>query len=184
MTLSPPSDDVPAFDDALAAEAVRALAERGVRRGLTAAFQSLLAASIGAVAEATPAVRAASAAAINLAQQQHVAVIADGLDTVGEALRGGLSEQGLALLPEQKRSIREIVAHRPRLRPRPEPARPSWGEAMVAAADALAEAAERVATLAAAQPDASSAKILGEALAVRLGLDRDRLVDEAARTGG
>ncbi len=184
MTSSTPPDDVPVFDDTLAASAVLALAERGARRGLTTAFQSLLAASIGAVAEATPAVRAASAAAINLAQQQHVAVIADGLETVGAALRGGLSEQGRALMPEPKRGLREIVAHRPRLRPRPEPALPSWGEAMVAAADALAEATERVATLAAVQPDASSAKILGEALAARLDHDRDAVVNEAARTGG
>ena len=174
---------MPAFDDALTAEAVEALAARGVRRGLTTAFQSLLAASVGAVSDVAPPVRTASASAINLAQQQHVAAVADGLEAVAEALRGGLSEQGRALMPETKKSLRERVASRPRLRPRPEPALPSWGEAMVAATDALAEAAETVRSLAAAQPDASSARILGEALATRLDHDRDALVDEAARTG-
>ena len=54
---------------------------------------------------------------------------------------------------------------------------------MVDAADAVAAAADFVATLAAAQPEASSARILGEGLAERLARDRDALVDEAARTG-
>ena len=177
----PDTDDVPDFPDALAPEAVQALAARGVRRGLTAAFQSLLAASVGAVAEAAEPVRVASAAAINLAQQQHVAAVADGLDALAEALRSGLSEQGLALMTEPRRTLRGFVVDR--LRPRHAPLPASWGEAMVDAADAAAAAAEVVATLAAAQPEASSARILGLALAARLDRDRDALVDEAARTG-
>ncbi len=180
MTPSLP-DDVPDFADALAPEAVQALAARGVRRGLTAAFQSLLAASVGAVAEAAEPVRAAASAAINLAQQQHVAAVADGLDALAAALRSGLSEQGRALTAEPRRGLRDFVAER--LRPRAAPPPASWGEAMVVAADAVAEAAAVVATLAAAQPEASSARILGLALAARLDRDRDALVDEAARTG-
>ena len=179
--LLPHDDDVPTFADVLAPSAVQALAARGVRRGLTTAFQGLLAASVGAVAEAVGPVRAASAAAINLAQQQHVAAVADGLAGVAEALRSGLSEQGRALLPAPRRGLRDFVST---LRARPAPAAPSWGEAMVGAADALGAAAGFVATLAAAQPEASSARILGEGLAERLARDRDTLVDEAARTGG
>ena len=181
MTASilPGDDDVPVFADALAPAAVQALAARGVRRGLTAAFQGLLAAAVEAVAEARAPVRAAADAAINLAQQQHVAAVADGLDAVLAALRGGLSDQGRALLP----APRLADTLRAMLRPaRAEPAA-SWGEAMVSAADALAAAAETAATLAAAQPERSSARILGEALAERLDRDRDTLVDEAARTG-
>ena len=175
-------DDVPVFADVLAPEAVQALAARGVRRGLTTAFQGLLAAAVESVAEAVPPVRAAAAAAINLAQQQHVAAVADGLDAVLDALRGGLSEQGLALLPAPR--LADTLRAMLRTATRPDPAVPSWGEAMVEAADALAAAAETAATLAAAQPERSSARILGEALADRLDRERDALVDEAARTGG
>ncbi|HEX8386073.1 MAG TPA: hypothetical protein VF576_07815 [Rubricoccaceae bacterium] len=185
-----PDDDAPAFDDVLAPDAVRSLAERSVRRGLTSAFQGLLAALIEAVAEAAVPVRTAEAAAISLAQQTHVAAVADGLDSVGEALREGLTEQGLALLPAPPGPVEAIRAlvnpspgWLPRLRPRPEPVVLSWGEAMVAAGDALAQAADYAATLAAAQPDGSSARLLGEGLAARLERDRDTLVDEAARTG-
>jgi hypothetical protein len=173
-------DDLPSFPDVLAPAAVQALAARGVRRGLTAAFQGLLAASVDAVTDAVGPVRAASEAAINLAQQQHVAAVADGLTDVAEALRSGLSAQGRALLPAPRRGLRDFVSQ---LRARPERATPSWGEAMVDAADALTAAAEFVATLAAAQPEASSARILGEGLAARLARDRDAIVDEAARTG-
>ena len=186
----PDADEVPSFDDVLTPEAVRFLAERGVRRGLTSAFQSLLAAAVEAVAEATVPVRSASAAAINLAQQTHVAAIADDLDGVVEALRGGLSEQGLALLPGRRGTgdalrnlIRSPSGWRPRLRPPAEPAPLSWGLAMTMATDALAQAAEYTATLAAAQPDRSSARIIAEGVAARLEHDRDRLVEEAARTG-
>ncbi len=182
----PDPDAVPSFDDVLAPESVRLLAERGVRRGLTASFQSLLAASVEAVAEAVVPVRAAEAAAINLAQQQHVAAIADRLDAVEAALRGGLNGQGRALLPGPRgpaEVLRDLLGSR-RHRVRVEPAVRSWGEAMVAAVDALAEAAEYTATLAAAQPENSSARILGEGLAERLEQGRDALVDEAARTGG
>ena len=183
----PSDDDVPLFDDVLAPESVRFLAARGVRRGLTASFQSLLAASAEAVAEAVVPVRAAEAAAINLAQQQHVAAVADGLDAVGEALRGGLDDQGRALLPGPRGvadALRDLVASRRHARERAESAVRSWGEAMVAAGDALAAAADYAATLAAAQPENSSARILGLGLAARLERDRDALVDEAARTGG
>lgn len=183
-------DAVPSFDDVLAPAAVRFLADRGVRRGLTTAFQSLLAASVGSVAEAAVVVRAASASAINLAQQMHVAAVADDLEAVVEALRGGLSEQGLALMPGRRKpaeALRELVrpAHgwRPRLRPAEAPAPLPWGLAMTLATDALAEAAEYTATLAAAQPDRSSARILGEGVVARLERDRDVLVEEAARTG-
>lgn len=184
------SDAVPSFDDVLSGEAVLFLADRGVRRGLTTAFQSLLAAAVGSVAEAAGTVRAASASAINLAQQTHVAAVADDLDAVVAALRGGLSEQGLALMPGRRKpavALRELVrpAHgwRPRLRPSEAPGPLPWGPAMTLATDALAEAAEYAATLAAAQPDRSSARILGEGVAARLERDRDVLVEEAARTG-
>lgn len=188
----PPSEDreVPSFDDVLAPASVRFLAERSVRRGLTSAFQGLLAALVEAVAEAAVAVRAAEAAAISLAQQRHVATVADGLDAVGEALHAGLTEQGLALLPAAPGAVDALRAlvnpspgWLPRRRPRPEPVALSWGEAMVAAGDALAQAAEYAATLAAAQPAESSARLLGEGLAARLLHDRDTLIDEAARTG-
>ena len=183
-------DEVPAFEDVLSPEAVRFLAARGVRRGLTSAFQSLLAASIEAVASAASPVRDAAAAAINLAQQTHVAAVADDLDAVAEALRGGLSEQGQALIDGPRRrgdALRALLAPpggwRPRLRPAAEPIPLSWGVAMTVATDALARAAEHAALLAAAQPDRSSARILGEGVAERLERDRDRLVEEAARTG-
>lgn len=188
------ADEVPPFDDVLAPEAIRFLAERGVRRGLTVAFQSLLAATIETVAEATVAVRAASDVAISLAQKTHVAAVADGLDAVVAALRGGLSEQGLALVTHRRgpvEALRDLVrpasGWRPRLgsfgEARAEPAPPSWAVAMTTAADTLAEAAAYTATLAAAQPDRSSARILGEGVAVRLARDRDVLLGEAARSG-
>lgn len=186
-------DEVPPFDDVLAPEAVRFLAARGVRRGLTVAFQSLLAATIETVTETAVAVRAASDAAISLAQKTHVAAVADGLDAVVGALRGGLSEQGLALTTHRRgpaEVLRDLIrpanGWRPRLgafgEPRVASAPPSWSTAMATATDALAEAAAYTATLAAAQPDRSSARILGEGVAARLGHDRDVLLDEAART--
>jgi hypothetical protein len=177
--IPPPDDDdgeVPSFDDVLDPESVQALAARSVRRGLTSAFQGLLAALVEAVTEAAVPVHTAASAAISLAQQTHVAAVADRLDAAVEALRSGLTDQGLALLPAPPRTGWFSRAD-------PDPVPLAWADAMFVAEAAVALAAETAATLAAAQPDGSSARILGEGVAVRLLADRDALVDEATRTG-
>jgi hypothetical protein len=176
LPLDDHDSEVPSFDDVLAPESVQALAARSVRRGLTSAFQGLLAALVEAVTEASLPVRAASASALSLAQQTHVAAVADRLDAAVESLRGGLTDQGLALLPAPPRPGWVSRAD-------PDPAPLAWADAMAVAMAAVALAAETASTLAAAQPDGSSARILGEGVSVRLQADRDALADEAARTG-
>lgn len=190
--LSPP--DVPAVEDGLSAEAVGALAARSVRRESSASFQALLAAAAEAAARVAGPVREAEAAALNLAQRQHVAAVAADLDAVVGALRGSLSPEAQCLVRRRRPAdvvravLRPAPGWLPRLRERAaELALPSvpptrtWVSAAAAAVEALGQTAEHVATLAAAQPAASSARFLGDRVAARLRAHRDTLLGDVAR---
>lgn len=181
-----PDTGLPAPGDVLTPAAIRVLAERSVRRGLTSAFQGLLVSSIQTCAAVAVPVREAEQAALSLAQKTAAASVAQHLDAAAAALDAGLSEQGRHLLPARKRpaeALRALVAPGwlPRLRARAaEFARPAdgplpWDVALATAVDALAEAAAHAETLAAAQPEASSARIAGVAVVGRLATCRATL---------
>ena len=189
---TPDDDPVPVFDDALSVEAVTALVLRSRRRGSAAAFQALLAAAEETVRGVLTPVREAAQAAINLAQQQTVEAAAEHLATGADALHAGLSNEGLALVPERVGALRAILRPAPgwipRLRARaaglasPNAApRPTWVAATAAAVDALGSAAEHLATLAMAQPPDSSARALGLGVARQLRAHRDALLSDVVR---
>ena len=178
----------------LSAEAVRALADRSVRRESAASFQALLAAAAAAVGRTAGPVRDAEAAALNLAQRRHVAAVAADLDAVVAGLAAGVSAEGRCLAPPRRRPadavravLRPTPGWLPRLRDRAAllttdgpPAR-TWVSAAAAAVEALGQTAEHVATLAAAQPAPSSARDLGERVAAHLRAHRDALLADVAR---
>lgn len=185
---------VPISTVALTPDGVRALAARSVRRDSAAAFQSMLAATLASVSAVGGALREAEAAALNLAQQQHVAAVAADLEGLVVALQAGVSEEGRCLAPARRRPaevvrsvLRPTPGWLPRLRDRatdlagmPPPSR-TWLSAAAAAVEALGQTAEYVATLGQNQPAASSARRLGDAAAARLRAHRDTLLADVAR---
>lgn len=182
-------------DADLTPDAVRALAARSVRRDSAAAFQSMLAATLASVTAVGGPLGEAETAALNLAQQQHVAAVTADLAALAVALRAGVSEEGRCLAPG-RRSATEVVravlrpapGWLPRLRERaadlaaaaPPPSR-TWLSSAAAAVEALGQTAEHVATLGQNQPAASSARRLGDAVAARLRAHRDTLLADVAR---
>lgn len=187
MTLSTPTDlhDLPA---GLSTDVVEALAARSVRRDSVASFQALLAALAEAVAATRAPVAQAEAAALNLRQRETVAGVSADLDAVLAALAAGVSAQGQCL----KRSRRPADVVRSVLRPTPgwlprlragEAAAPppTWIAAAGAAVEAIGQTAAHVRTLADAQPEASSARVLGARVSQALLADRDALLADLAR---
>ena len=179
----------------LSAEAVEALSARSVRRESAASFQAILAATTAAVRHLAAPLADAEAAALNLGQRQTVAAVAADLGALVEALGAGVTVEGRCLGPsrltaaERVRAIlRPAPGWLPRLReraadlagPHPAPAR-TWLSAAAAAVEALGQTAEHLATLAAAQPAASSARALGDRVADRLRGHRDTLLTSVAR---
>jgi hypothetical protein len=169
--------------------AVRALAEGRFRsRASETAFQAVLVAVARAVQDAAASVRSAEASALNLAQQQKVAAVADDLAATVEALRAALNAQGRCLL-DGPRSLREKVKEaRAKVRasfvPRKEPAAASWWFALAEAVEALDGAAAQVDTLAAAQPAGTPAAALGHEVVAQLDAHRQALLAEAERWVG
>ncbi len=183
---------MPAFNDALAPEAVAALVARSQRRGSAAAFQALVAATEETVRNVLAPLREASASALNLAQQQSADAAVAHLRAGADTLHAGLSAGGLALMPDRGSALRAILRPAPgwipRLRARaaelahPDAApRPTWVGAVAAAVDALGSAADHLATLAAAQPPDSSARALGAGVAAQLRVHRDALLHDMTR---
>lgn len=179
----------------LSAEGVRALADRSVRRDSAAAFQSMLAATIASVGPVSDPLREAEAAALNLAQQQHIAAVAEDLGDLVVSLTAGVADEARCLAPGRRTAaevvravLRPAPGWLPRLRERaaevasgtPPPTR-SWLSAAGAAVEALGQTAEHVATLGHNQPTASSARRLGDAVAARLRTHRDMLLADVAR---
>lgn len=184
--------DIPA---GLSAEAVEALSARSVLRESAASFQALLAATRSALQHLQCPLGDAEAAALNLRQRQTVAGVGADLAAVIEALGAGVSVEGRCLATPRRTPAQRVRAilrpapgWLPRLReraadlagPNPPPAR-TWLSAVAAAIEALGQTAEHVATLAAAQPAASSARELGLRVAVRLREHRDSLLAAVAR---
>lgn len=180
---------------ALSPDAVRDLAERSVERDSAPAFQSMLAAVIASVTPVAAPLREAEAAALNLAQRQHVAAVAADLDAVVAALDAGVSDEARCLAPGRRTAaevvravLRPAPGWLPRLRERaaelalatPPPSRP-WIASTTAAVEALGQTAEHVATLGQNQPAASSARRLGDAVAARLRVHRGTLLADVAR---
>jgi len=184
-------DPVPVFEDVMTVEAVAAFVARSRRRGSAAAFQALLAAAEGTVRGVLSPLRAASAAAINLAQQTTVDAAAAHLGAGADALHGGLSAEGLALSEPSPSGFHMRFRDEwlPRLRaraaglahPGDAPRGPTWVGALASAVDALGSAADHLDTLALGQPDDSSARALGLGIAVQLRRHRDALLADAAR---
>jgi hypothetical protein len=173
----------------ISAGAVRALAERSFRsRASETAFQAVLVAVAHAVQRAAESVQAAEASALNLAQQQKVAAVAEDLAATAEALRAALNAQGRCLL-DGRPSLRDKVKEaRVRVResfvPRKEPGAASWWFALSEAVEALDDAAAQVDALADAQPAGAPAAALGREVAARLDAHRQALLAEAERWVG
>jgi hypothetical protein len=170
----------------ISAGVVRALAARGGASGT--AFQAVLVALTRAVARAAERVRAAEEAALNLAQRQKVAAVADDLAATTAALEESLTAQGRCLL-DGRRSLRERVQEarekvRASLGARPEPGAASWWFALSEAVEALDDATAQVTALADAQPAGDPAAALGTEVAVHLQAHRETLLAEADRWVG
>ncbi len=183
-------DPVPVFEDVMSVEAVAAFVARSRRRGSAAAFQALLAAAEATVRGVLDPLHAASAAAINLAQQTTVDAAAAHLGAGADALHGGLSAEGLALAepsPSGLHRLRDEWLSRLRGRASGQapsgdaPRGPTWVSALASAVEALGSAADHLDTLALGQPDDSSARALGLGVAVQLRRHRDALLADAAR---
>ena len=185
--------DAPAPD--LTPEAVAALVARSESRDSAPSFQALLAAAVTAVGRTSEPLAVAEASALNLAQREHVAAVQADLGAVVEALRSGASTEARCLAPPPRTAAQRVRAvlrpapgWLPRLReragalgvPAPPETRP-WVSAAAAAVEALGGAAEHVATLGAAQPAPSSARMLADRLAARLREHRDTLLADVAR---
>ena len=201
-----PAPAAPAFPAAPTTEAVAALTARGLARESSAAFQSLLAAALGAVGRLRGHVRAAEHAALCLAHREHAAAVASDLARTQQALRAGLASgaeclaedrpslsaalRGL-LRPDRERLVDAARAVRGALRlPAPEAAPPTasgksaptdWFSATARAVEALGETAAHLDALAVAQPDASASRELGLAVAAVLRRSRDTLLADIAR---
>ncbi|HLT48004.1 MAG TPA: hypothetical protein VK002_12295 [Rubricoccaceae bacterium] len=133
-------------------------------------------------------VRATEEAALNLAQRQKVAAVADDLAATEAALKDALNAQGRCLL-DGRRSLREKVKDasekvRASLAQKPEPGAVSWWFALSEAVEALDEAAEQVAALAETQPAGAPAAALGREVVAQLDAHREALLTEAERWVG
>ena len=185
--------DAPASD--LTPDAVAALVARSESRDSAPSFQALLAAAVTTVCRTTEPLAVAEASALNLAQREHVAAVQADLAAVVLALEAGASVEARCLAPAPRTAAERVRAvlrpapgWLPRLReragtlavPAPPATRP-WVSAAAGAVEALGGAAEHVATLGAAQPAPSSARILADRLAVRLREHRDTLLADVAR---
>ena len=183
---------VPARPDALAPDAVAALAAQSVVRDSAAAFQSLLAAAASAVRAARGPVVEARDAALSAGQRARLAAVADGLDGVVTALDAGVSDEARCLDRRRPADVARAVLRPapgwlPRLRERaaeaagrPGPS-PTWLAAASAAVESLGQSAEHLATLAAAQPVRSAARALGDGVAAHLAAARDAVLADVAR---
>lgn len=152
------------------------------------AFQAVLVALTRAVQRAIVRVRAAEASALNLAQQQKVAGVADDLTATAESLQEALNDQGRCLL-DARRSLREKVKEasekvRASLTPAQEPAAASWWFALSEAVEALDGAAEQANDLAEAQPTGAPAANLAHEVVAHLDAHRETLLAEAGRWVG
>lgn len=185
--------DLTELGPGLTAETVEALAARSVRRDSAASFQALLAAASGAVCATLVPVREAEAAALSLRQRETVAAVAADLGAVVDALAAGVSDEARCLVrcrpADRVRAVlRPAPGWLPRLRERAADlagaaVAPSqtWLAAAAAAVEALGQTAGHLSTLAAAQPDASSARVLGDRVADALLAGRDALLADVAR---
>ena len=169
---------------------VTALAARSVRRDSVASFQALLAALTEAVASTRAPVADAEAAALSLRQRETVAAVCADLADVVAALAAGVSAEGQCLkVTRRPADVVRAVLHPtpgwlPRLRDRAAgtsapPA--TWVTAAAAAVEALGQTAEHAATLGAAQPAESSARLLADRVAARLREHRDTLLADVAK---
>lgn len=170
----------------LSADAVGALAVQSARRESAASFQALLAAASDAVRATLAPVAAAEAAALTLHQRDALAAVAADLRELLAALAAGVSEEARCLARRRPADLVRAVLRpdwRSRLRPATTPPAPgpTWVTAAGAAVEALGQTAEHVATLAAAQREASSARVLGDAVADRLRGHRDAVLADVAK---
>ena len=193
MTPLPPTPlppDLQGLPAGLSPDVVEALAARSVRRDSVPSFQALLAAVLEAVRSTEGAAEQAEGAALSLRQRETVAGVRADLVEIAKALEAGVSAEGRFLTPS--RSPADVVRAAlhvgpgwfPRLRDRAAtetPPAPTWLAAAGAAAQAIGQTADHVATLAAAQPHASSARVLGGRVSDALRADRDVILADIAR---
>jgi len=172
----------------IGAETVEALAARSVRRDSVASFQALLAAVIGAVEATRAPVCAADAAALSLRQRETVAAVSADLGALVAALNAGVSADARCLRPRTTwAGLRPPPGWLPRLRERAAERAasatpgPTYVAAAAAAIEALGQTAEHVATLGAAQPEPSSARVLSARVAEALRAGRDALLADVAK---
>ena len=163
---------------ALTPDAVRALADRSVRRESAASFQALLAAAADGVGALSVSLSAAEGAALSLRQRETVAAVRADLLELCQALAAGVSVQGRCLVPRRRPADLIRAMFWPRAASCP---RPTWLGAVGVAVESLGQTAAHVATLASAQPAPSSARALGDAVAERLRAGRDTLLADVAR---
>lgn len=162
------------------------LAERSVRRDSVPSFQALLGALSRAVKTTQEPIARAQSAALSLRQRETVVAVAARLDGLRDALAAGASTEGQCLTPRRTpgEMVRAVLRPTPgwlgQLRAEPDAA-PTWVCALATAVEALGETAEHAQTLAAAQPAASSARFLGQRVALALRADRDALLEDIAR---
>ena len=181
----------------LTAETVEALAARSVRRDSVASFQALLAAVRVAVRSTLDPVREAEGAALNLRQRETVAAVAADLGALVAALDAGVSDEARCLARRRpadraagalRAVLRPAPGWLPRLRERAAELThadaapsPTWVAGAGAAVEALGQTAAHVATLGAAQPAASSARVLADRSAEALRAGRDALLADVAK---
>ena len=194
MSLPP---DLIGLAPGLTAETVEALAVRSVRRDSVASFQALLAAVREAVGATLGPVRDAEAAALSLRQRETVRAVAADLGALVAALDVGVSAEARCL-SRRRPSDRAAGALRAVLRPSPgwlprlreraaelagsaSATCPTWVAGAGAAVEALGQTASHVATLGAAQPAASSARVLADRAAAALRAGRDALLADVAK---
>ena len=187
MILTTPTD-LHDLAPGLSTDVVEALAARSVRRDSVASFQALLAALADAVAATQKPVAQAEGAALNLRQRETVAGVRADLDRVLEALAAGVSAEGQCLKRTRRPAdvVRAVLHPTPGWLPRLRSGEaaappPTWIAAAGAAVEAIGQTAAHAQTLADAQPEASSARVLGTRVAQALLADRDALLADLAR---
>lgn len=184
MVLSTPTDlhDLP---PGLTTDVVETLAARSVRRDSVASFQALVAALAEAVDATRGPVAQAEEAALCLGQRETVAGVRSHLADLLAALAAGVSAEGRCLKRSRRPSdvVRAVLRPTPVWRRRPAEAAPAptWIGAAGAAVEAIGQTAAHVQTLADAQPEQSSARVLGTRTADALLADRDVLLADLAR---
>ena len=187
MILSTPTDlhDLPA---GLSTDVVEALAARSVRRDSVASFQALLAALAEAVAATQEPAVQAEAGALSLRQRETVAGVRAHLEGILEALAAGVSAEGQCLKRTRRPAdvVRAVLHPTPGWLPRRRTAEasaapPTWVAAAGAAVEAIGQTAAHAQTLADAQPEMSSARVLGSRVAQALLADRDAMLADLAR---